>query len=264
MRHNTQLFTFSFLMVLLMATGCRRYTYELPIPESPPEQSLSIGLHGQEQLRLYFRKRGYAGKDSLTLQVQNLGPTTYKELVLLIGFTDSTDVRYGSYKFRHILRLPELKSNESSELIVLSRDSAFLGATTKITAGILDFDGNTQPYSGAYRSTVVTLNQNDSVIRYLNAEGHILADGSLDFRLKTVSNPATYYKLIGQLVDTLYFNGQLKEGNYEIAAVRLDTLPGGKHYMEDEANRLLMFRLQLLPPLGADSATHLHFQLYKN
>lgn len=263
MKHLYRCGLLLFAFTLLLATACSRYSFELPIPAIPEDKIITVGLNGKQQLRLHFRTRGYAGRDSITLLIENLGPTGFKNLELLLEFSDVANAQYDENKFRHILTVDSLEPNGNSDIIVLSRDSSMLGGNTVINAGILNYNGNRQPFSGDYRSILTTMNQGDSILRYLNAEGYILADGQLEFRIKTITNPPVFYHLKGQLLDSMYLNGVLRQNGNDISPVQLDTLSNGHHFLYDEDTKLLEFRLQLLTPLAEDSANIVHFQLYK-
>src|SRR5690606_21759923 len=136
--------------------------------------------------------------------------------------------------FQHTLKLDSIEPNGSSGKIVLSRDSSLLGSNTMINAGILSFNGNRQPFVGTYRSVITTFNQGDSVLRYLNAEGYILGDGSSHFRLAPLDPNPVFYQLEGTLVDSIYFNGTLNPNQESHLPVVLDTLPGGYKFHYDE------------------------------
>jgi hypothetical protein len=252
---------------------------------------------------LHFQKRGFAGKDSLVVYVENLTATTYKNLQVMVEIVSGKPGAIDDILLHYPIKIETLEGNASSPFIILSSDT-LLPLSGHLLTGILNYDGAHNPLAGDYDNLSMLFEKRDTVIKtefttltiydtivtdtsviidtvtkidttvlithkikltgHGSVHGFVLENGQSIFRVAKPGVAAGNYYIKGVFTDSLYFDGAMQNlADNTISVIELDTLSANYHFMYDKDTKKMTFRLKIAPPF-ADSSNRMLFSLQKN
>ncbi len=255
------------LFSVIITTSCNRNSLELPVPEQKSYFDTTIGAGTNNSLKLRLWKTGYAGKNSLSVSVTNLGSTEYKNLRLMVEITNGKVGKESKSLLQQILTIAELKAGNTSDYLLLSPDTTLPVQGGHLYATLVGYDDAAQPYCGVYNyaGNNVAFISKGVVLYYGRVMGQVATDGTVKLRINGLNINKSVYELNGTLLDTIYSSGTITEYTSESTSFFVtDTFATGVRYIYDEASKLLTFNIKLATPITKDSIDHLLFNIRKN